>query len=727
MMHCHPNIYPVLLELENHTNIIASATNAVNGKAAGAGGESSTLAGKKRDREEQSAQSNDTGTDGIATNAWAAAAKKKRKVMLAETRVAMSKQFLNDLSIYAAFANRPCSEYDQAHFRQVIEAAVQHGRGLGMAGLSDFEQPSADSIQVNLHELAEQAKTKLKVRLQGKKLSATTDHWISRARCNYATLTVHWIEDFAVHSAVLAAYMFKGVAVVDQMLEDFDSKLDEWGISKSVPYVVTDTEEKLNKFGEMVYEQLGIEQINCIDYSLQLVADIALDGVLHTDDKDLEECCDELSDFDDEDMEDDGGSAVDDKDKDAGVSEDDKKQKAIDTKCTLRKCRGIVGYFGRSTEATNQLKKLQIQDDDLFDDDMDERNGSLELIPDAVPRWWSTLAMVDRLLILKGPLGLFESIHGFRQRCRGKKKGKKQVPVEMPTKQESETLETLRKLLKPLEAAQKILEGSKYVTSSLVLYIVHVIHGELVALSELTGRTNENISSMASKMLEMFEQQFGSDLGEPFIPTIERQVDKKHGGLSKVYIFAHALDPRFKSMAAVATKDRQSAIWDALHKEMVALGPPKPQGACTALSSCDAQIDPADKNEDPDEKSSWASGSKFDVYAAAQPPNESDAVDHDKWRLQCKTEIMAYQREPGLGLTKKNENPLIWWKEHSVSYPTLWRLAEIYLAVPATAAKSERAFSIQGSIATMRRCQSKTDTSADCHFLHENAWILDDE
>jgi hAT family C-terminal dimerisation region len=725
MQHRHPNIYPILLELENHTNIIASATLAVTGKAAttagAAGGESSTtLAGKrKRDRQDdqQSVHGNNpTGSsDGIPANAWAAAANKKRKIMLAETRAAMDKHFLNHLSMYAAFANRPFADYDQVQFRHVIEAAVQHGRGLGMAGLADaFQLPVADSIQVNLQELAEQAKRKLKLRLQGKKLTATTDHWISRARCNYATLTVHWIENFAVHSAVLAAYMFKGVAVVDQLLEDFDSKLDEWGISKSVLYVVTDTDEKMNKFGEMVYEQLGIEQINCIDYSLQLVAEIAFDAVFNTDDKDLEECCDELSDFDDEDMEDDGGSG-DDKDKDnAGVSEEDKKPKAIDTKCTLRKCRAIVGYFSRSTEATDQLKKLQIQDDDLFDDHVDEsKESSLQTIPDVVPRWWSTLAMVDRLLILKGPLGLFESVNGFKQRCRGKKRGKKQVPIEMPDKQEWEKLEILQKLLKPLEAAQKILDGSKYVTSSLVLYIVHVIHGELVAISELTGQANENIRTIATKMLETFEQQFGSDLAEPFVPTIEVQVDDKHVGLNKVYVFAHALDPRFKSLAAISIKDKQSAIWDSLYKEMVDLGPPKPSG---------------DEKEDPDEKSSWASGSKFDAYAAAQPPIKSDnAVDQDKWKLQCKTEIMAYQREPGLGLTKKNENPLVWWKENAVSYPTLWRLAEAYLAVPATAAKSDRAFSIQGNLVTMMRCQSNTETSADCHFLHENAWILDDE
>ena len=53
-------------------------------------------------------------------------------------------------------------------------------------------------------------------------------------------------------------------------------------------------------------------------------------------------------------------------------------------------------------------------------------------------------------------------------------------------------------------------------------------------------------------------------------------------------------------------------------------------------------------------------------------------------------------------------------------YPNLWLLAEQYLAIPATSAPSERAFSTAGNLVTMRRCRLKPDLVQACVFLNEN-------
>ena len=49
-------------------------------------------------------------------------------------------------------------------------------------------------------------------------------------------------------------------------------------------------------------------------------------------------------------------------------------------------------------------------------------------------------------------------------------------------------------------------------------------------------------------------------------------------------------------------------------------------------------------------------------------------------------------------------------------YPNIWRLARKYLALPATAASSERAFSIAGLILSVKQAPLDPSTVTDLHF-----------
>jgi len=51
-------------------------------------------------------------------------------------------------------------------------------------------------------------------------------------------------------------------------------------------------------------------------------------------------------------------------------------------------------------------------------------------------------------------------------------------------------------------------------------------------------------------------------------------------------------------------------------------------------------------------------------------------------------------------------------------------VVRIYLAIPATSAPSERAFSIAGFIASAKRCSLTPMMVENLHFLHDNAWVL---
>ena len=53
-------------------------------------------------------------------------------------------------------------------------------------------------------------------------------------------------------------------------------------------------------------------------------------------------------------------------------------------------------------------------------------------------------------------------------------------------------------------------------------------------------------------------------------------------------------------------------------------------------------------------------------------------------------------------------------------FPNIWRLARKYLALPATAASSEQAFSIAGLILSAKQASLDPSTVTDLHFLREN-------
>jgi hAT family C-terminal dimerisation region len=60
--------------------------------------------------------------------------------------------------------------------------------------------------------------------------------------------------------------------------------------------------------------------------------------------------------------------------------------------------------------------------------------------------------------------------------------------------------------------------------------------------------------------------------------------------------------------------------------------------------------------------------------------------------------------------------PLDWWKDNQENYPAVWAVEERYLAIPATSAPSERAFSAAGNTVTAKRCRLAPDTVRDIFF-----------
>lgn len=81
------------------------------------------------------------------------------------------------------------------------------------------------------------------------------------------------------------------------------------------------------------------------------------------------------------------------------------------------------------------------------------------------------------------------------------------------------------------------------------------------------------------------------------------------------------------------------------------------------------------------------------------------------------SEIDAYLKEIPIN---KSSNILLWWKNNSIRYPKLSKLAKKYLCIPATSTPSERVFSSAGNIITAKRNCLEAKNAEILIFLHHN-------
>jgi len=109
--------------------------------------------------------------------------------------------------------------------------------------------------------------------------------------------------------------------------------------------------------------------------------------------------------------------------------------------------------------------------------------------------------------------------------------------------------------------------------------------------------------------------------------------------------------------------------------------------------------------------------------------NEQDGGDdnwYDACHDKCTAEIRRYKNAKSSleGDMTSDINILEWWKQNKEEYPILWKLAQVFLAIPATARPSEQSFSIAGNIVTARRNRLSPELVEASHLLHENAWLV---
>ena len=336
-------------------------------------------------------------------------------------------------------------------------------------------------------------------------------------------------------------------------------------------------------------------------------------------------------------------------------------------KDALKSARSLVGSIKSSTQAAADLSALlkSLEQKDLG------------VIQDVVTRWWSTYSMIERLLKLKDALKLLYSTHKVKKRL---------------SAAEWEVLEHVSTLLKPFMCVQKALEGEKYVTISLVPFLLAQLRTKLQAVPK-----NSPIAAVSATMLTQFNQRFGDG-------SIE--------SLPVKMAIAAALDPRTKQLQGIDTAEH-SVVW-AQVKKMVVDAHPEPTASTSSMDSEAAAVAVAAAATTAVTAAAVADDDDLsgDMFAGliqqSAPEVAAPMVPQYIERLlrQFSMEMAYFNDLPALphkDAAMHPNDPLQWWRKHSQQLPLLSEVARKVLCIPATSASSERLFSTAGLTVTDKR------------------------
>ena len=95
----------------------------------------------------------------------------------------------------------------------------------------------------------------------------------------------------------------------------------------------------------------------------------------------------------------------------------------------------------------------------------------------------------------------------------------------------------------------------------------------------------------------------------------------------------------------------------------------------------------------------------------------SESSSHRTTQTDATIEVRRYFEEQNI---ERSKDPLEWWKNNSVRFPKLHRVAKKYLCIPGSSVPSERLFSAAGQLVSERRNRLKPKNIDILLFLHHN-------
>jgi hypothetical protein len=338
-------------------------------------------------------------------------------------------------------------------------------------------------------------------------------------------------------------------------------------------------------------------------------------------------------------------------------------------KGTITSCKKIVKHFRKSVVVSNALAEKQRQ--------MGVKENSLVI--DCETRWNSTYDMFDRFIEQQLPVYAVLHDPNFT-----KIQDARSLNL---TEEQMKVIEGLVPVLKPLYMATTAMCSEEYPTVGGVYPI-------------LFSLINHHLNPNAIDIPEV--SKFKADVRADIVSRHKLDTDEICSSVGMICTF---LDPRYRSLPFLSNQQRQM-VYSKVRELMGTLDSPTTRSGTVdeskSQSAC-AEPGPSKRAKLNQDDMIFLLGGYFGDCEIITPSNASEELD-------------MYKNEKPVS---SKCNPFTWWKENSVTYPTMAALARKLTCVPATSVPSERVFSLAGGTVTKLRASLDPDSVDKLVFVHK--------
>ena len=328
----------------------------------------------------------------------------------------------------------------------------------------------------------------------------------------------------------------------------------------------------------------------------------------------------------------------------------------------LGAARKLVAHFSHSVVATNALLAKQ-----------NDTSKPLKLVQDVPTRWNSSYFMMERLLKLR--IAVYSVIFDD-----GVTKPGDHVKLDL---KDSfwKVMEEIVPILEPLADITELLGKADVPTGSGVYILLYNVFNSVISPHQDDSGV---VKDLKQKISEGLKRRFKlNDQGKPTDDV-----------LASPLLLSTALDPRYKSiLRREILAENQVGAFDLILTDMM-----------ESLPVAEVKQEPQ-PDENPPKK-----GKFLEILQGEVAGNDATGDERT-----AQNELEDY-----LGEIVRVSDPLQWWKINEGRFPRLGKLAQIYLAVPATSVPSERTFSVAGQTVSKLRASLDSDSVDQIIFLNKN-------